>query len=195
MVVGQETLVSPCVTRDQLLAFVSTIMYTISTTISHASHARNADNLGPGIPPESLPVSPGLPSQQHPFCNSAPHETGSTYHSARTPKNTETAESRTGQRSPKSRDANGKRRLPHDGPAEETPRSRTFTLQWSPETQGHLSKFSTTLAQRIVAKMEWFVRQENPLSFAKRLAGMSAPRWRFRIGNYRASPEAMNVLY
>lgn len=41
------------------------------------------------------------------------------------------------------------------------------------------------IKNRIVTKMEWFVRQENPLSFAKRLSGSYAGLWRFRVGDYR----------
>ncbi|MBI4426943.1 MAG: type II toxin-antitoxin system RelE/ParE family toxin [Candidatus Magasanikbacteria bacterium] len=38
---------------------------------------------------------------------------------------------------------------------------------------------------RIIKKLKWFAKQENPLNFAKRLQYDAIGQYRFRIGDYR----------
>lgn len=38
---------------------------------------------------------------------------------------------------------------------------------------------------RIIKKIKWFVKQDNPLIFAKRLQYDAIGQYRFRIGDYR----------
>ncbi len=48
-----------------------------------------------------------------------------------------------------------------------------------------LSRLPKNIARRITDKMEWFLSQEEPLSFAKPMKGNKFGDYRFRIGNYR----------
>ena len=41
------------------------------------------------------------------------------------------------------------------------------------------------ILSRIVKKIKWFVKQNNPLNFAKRLQYEAIGQYRFRIGDYR----------
>ncbi|MSR86732.1 type II toxin-antitoxin system RelE/ParE family toxin [Candidatus Peribacteria bacterium] len=55
-----------------------------------------------------------------------------------------------------------------------------------------LRKFPARARDRIIAKMDWFIGQEQPLHFAKKLSGRDEGRWRFRVGNYRIICERMD---
>jgi mRNA interferase RelE/StbE len=46
------------------------------------------------------------------------------------------------------------------------------------------TNLSTILKKRIINKLEYFEKSENPLSFAKKLKG-TENKFRFRIGDYR----------
>ena len=48
-----------------------------------------------------------------------------------------------------------------------------------------LEKLPHTVQKRIVEKMRFYVAQENPLKFAKRLTDYREGDFRFRIGDYR----------
>lgn len=41
------------------------------------------------------------------------------------------------------------------------------------------------IQQEIIDKLEHYLDQSSPLSFAKRLAGITPPAYRFRVGDYR----------
>ncbi len=47
----------------------------------------------------------------------------------------------------------------------------------------HLQMFDGAVRQRILEKMHFYRIQKNPLTFAKRLTGYDA--YRFRVGEYR----------
>ena len=46
-------------------------------------------------------------------------------------------------------------------------------------------KLPENVQQRIVEKLEFYLKSPNPLLFAKRLSGSSTPAYRFQIGDYR----------
>lgn len=58
-------------------------------------------------------------------------------------------------------------------------------LLWMPRATDDLKKLPGTTAKRIIAKMDWYVVQKDPLSFAKRLTNAVLGSYRFRIGDYR----------
>lgn len=58
-------------------------------------------------------------------------------------------------------------------------------LEWSSPALRELSHLSKPVKKRIVDKMEWFLSQDDPLSFAKPLQGAQFGSHRFRIGDYR----------
>ncbi len=55
-----------------------------------------------------------------------------------------------------------------------------------------LTKLPPKLARRIVEKMQWFVAQEDPLSFAKPLKNSDFGSHRFRVGDYRILVDVKN---
>ena len=54
-----------------------------------------------------------------------------------------------------------------------------------PRAGRDLQSLPTNVADRIVSKMDWYVVQEEPLRFAKRLTDSLLGTYRFRIGDYR----------
>lgn len=58
-------------------------------------------------------------------------------------------------------------------------------LSWMPAATDDLKKLPTKTAMRIVAKMDWYVLQNDPLHFATRLTNAVLGTYRFRIGDYR----------
>ena len=59
-----------------------------------------------------------------------------------------------------------------------------FRLQYTQHAYDDLDSLERVRARRIVQKLDFFVAQENPLRFAKRLINGSA-EYRFRVGDYR----------
>ena len=59
-------------------------------------------------------------------------------------------------------------------------------LFYTPQAIKQLEKLPPTIARRIVNKMDWFMVQAKPLSFANKLSHTSEETWRFRIGDFRA---------
>ena len=60
-----------------------------------------------------------------------------------------------------------------------------FYLTYTPSAEKDLTALPKAIARRIVDKMDWFVAQQDPLSFAKKLQALGKPLYRFRIGDYR----------
>ncbi len=54
-----------------------------------------------------------------------------------------------------------------------------------PAATNDLKRLPGKIAKRIVAKMDWYVAQESPLHFAKKLTDPTLGTYRFRIGDYR----------
>lgn len=57
-------------------------------------------------------------------------------------------------------------------------------IAWTAKAQDDLKKLPDGIADRIVKKMDWYVTQDDPLAFAKRLTSAEAT-FRFRVGDYR----------
>ena len=57
-------------------------------------------------------------------------------------------------------------------------------LEYREVAKEQLKELPKDLRERIIKKLHFYASQREPLSFAKRLAGHGA--YRFRIGNYRA---------
>lgn len=51
--------------------------------------------------------------------------------------------------------------------------------------QGAFLKLPRNIQKRIIEKLEYYLGTPNPLIFAKRLAGISTPTYRFQIGDWR----------
>jgi mRNA interferase RelE/StbE len=60
-----------------------------------------------------------------------------------------------------------------------------WRLSWMPEAGNDLKRLPGKIADRIVTKMDWYVVQDQPLRFAKRLTDPLLGTYRFRIGDYR----------
>jgi len=48
-----------------------------------------------------------------------------------------------------------------------------------------IQKLSPQIRKRLKLKLEWFISQENPISFAEPLTKPTDAQYRYRIGNYR----------
>ena len=59
-----------------------------------------------------------------------------------------------------------------------------YHLTFSNTADAFLQKAGAQVRSRLVKKLEFFMGQENPLSFAEKLKGFRL--YRFRIGDYRA---------
>lgn len=73
-----------------------------------------------------------------------------------------------------------------------------YVLSWTAEAAKNVSSLPEHIGKRVVAKMQWYVALDNPLSFAKRLQAPAQTLYRFRIGDYRTivtiEKDAMHVL-
>ncbi len=72
---------------------------------------------------------------------------------------------------------------------------KTYQFQFSPNGERNFVNLSKTLQSRVLKKLEYFERIENPLVFAKKLEGLN-DLYRFRVGDYRiiVTPEEKNIL-
>ena len=61
----------------------------------------------------------------------------------------------------------------------------TWRIDWSARAGNDLLRLSNSVADRIVGKMSWYIVQESPLHFAKKLTEAELGIYRFRIGDYR----------
>lgn len=58
-----------------------------------------------------------------------------------------------------------------------------MNVVYMPAAVRQLAVLSADTRSRVVKKIDFYARQQNPLVFAERLTGFRA--WRFRIGTYR----------
>ena len=61
-----------------------------------------------------------------------------------------------------------------------------YELIYTKKAISDLEGLHTTEAQRIIIKLEYFIEQPKPLSYAKPLEGIYKGLFRFRIGDFRA---------
>ena len=59
-----------------------------------------------------------------------------------------------------------------------------FRLHLTQDAEDDLANLDQTIASRIADKLQWFISQENPLYFSRRLSGFLG-KYRFRVGDYR----------
>ncbi|MBS4029702.1 MAG: type II toxin-antitoxin system RelE/ParE family toxin [Ignavibacteriales bacterium] len=56
---------------------------------------------------------------------------------------------------------------------------------FAPGALKSLEKLDTATQKRIVAKLEFYFAQKNPLQYAEKMKDSKYGDWRFRIGDYR----------
>ena len=59
------------------------------------------------------------------------------------------------------------------------------TLRYTSHALKDLELFDKKVTKRILDKLDWFVAQTQPLSFAKKLSNSDLGTYRFRVGDYR----------
>jgi len=60
-----------------------------------------------------------------------------------------------------------------------------FRFEYTKNAARDLRQIDQQVSKRILKKMDFFSKQEDPLKFAKKLKGFSLGEYRFRIGDYR----------
>lgn len=61
-----------------------------------------------------------------------------------------------------------------------------YKIDYSQSARKDLKMLESIIAQSVIAKIEFYARQENPLLFAVPLQNTALGHYRFRIGDYRA---------
>ena len=61
----------------------------------------------------------------------------------------------------------------------------SFKLGYTQHAYEDIERLDQETARRIVKKLDFFVAQENPLRWAKKLIGSGNGEYRFRVGDYR----------
>lgn len=61
---------------------------------------------------------------------------------------------------------------------------KTYRLEFTTSSEAEFLSLPQNIQRRIKLKMEFFIKQINPLEYAKKLRG-SKNTYRFRIGDYR----------
>lgn len=56
---------------------------------------------------------------------------------------------------------------------------------FSRHAEKELFNLPKNVQQKIISKIEFYLQNENPLVYAKHLAGLSDPVFRFRVDDYR----------
>ena len=60
-----------------------------------------------------------------------------------------------------------------------------YKIVFTDEAMKDLGDLDKKTLSRIIKKLGWFARQDNPLDFSKRLQYDAIGQYRFRIGDYR----------
>lgn len=58
-------------------------------------------------------------------------------------------------------------------------------VSFSPLAKRSLNKLLPSVQRRVIEKLEFYARQENPLTFAEKLIDRKIGGYRFRVGDYR----------
>jgi mRNA interferase RelE/StbE len=66
------------------------------------------------------------------------------------------------------------------------------SLRFTKSAVKDMKRLEKSVAKRILSKLEFFVKQENPISFAKKLTDIRLGEYRFRIGSYRVIFDVRN---
>ncbi len=62
---------------------------------------------------------------------------------------------------------------------------QTDKLRYKKSAVKDIQKLSPQIKKRLKAKLEWLVKQSNPLDFAEPLTKPADAQFRFRVGSYR----------
>ncbi len=60
-----------------------------------------------------------------------------------------------------------------------------YKLVYSKNAENDLERLGMELARRILKKLDFFIRQKDPMDYATQLSGFDLPMYRFRVGDYR----------
>jgi mRNA interferase RelE/StbE len=60
-----------------------------------------------------------------------------------------------------------------------------YTLLYKKPAVKDVQKLTPQVKKRLKTKLEWFINQRNPLSFAEHLTKPTDAQYRFRVGVYR----------
>lgn len=60
-----------------------------------------------------------------------------------------------------------------------------YRIEYTEKALEDLKKLDKRIARRILEKLNFFVQQNNPIQFAKKLKDAQYGEYRFRIGDYR----------
>ena len=60
-----------------------------------------------------------------------------------------------------------------------------YRIKVTEPSVGQLQKLTPDIQRRIIKKLEFFVSNDNPLSYAEHLTNFKLGHYRFRIGDYR----------
>lgn len=61
---------------------------------------------------------------------------------------------------------------------------KIYQFQFSKNAERQFADFEAVIQRRIVKKLDFYEKSENPLSFAKKLKGLD-DKFSFRVGDYR----------
>ena len=61
----------------------------------------------------------------------------------------------------------------------------TYALLYKRPAVKDVQKLTPQVKKRLKTKLEWFINQQNPLSFAEHLTKPADAQYRFRVGVYR----------
>ncbi len=61
-----------------------------------------------------------------------------------------------------------------------------YKFEFSKDAEDDIGRFDGSVARRILQKLVWFSKQDNPLRFAEHITDPVIGDLRFRIGDYRA---------
>ncbi len=60
-----------------------------------------------------------------------------------------------------------------------------IAYDFTPQAERMFLRLPKDIQRRIILKIEHYLKQPNPLIFAKRIAGSVAASYRFQVGDYR----------
>ena len=66
-------------------------------------------------------------------------------------------------------------------------------LVFAPKAERDLCALDPQIRHRILRKLEWFVRADDPLVFAEPISEHKIAEWRFRIGDWRVLFDATDA--
>ncbi len=165
----------------------------MSTTFFSASYDQNADDLRARSSGEPFSLSSGDSDHQGAFRREAAFGNSGKNRTRKTEEeNAETAQPGAVEGSSGSPGAGSERGNVYFGRSSHDARLASWEIFWTIQAVKEINNLPPILKDRIIDKMDWFVLQKNPLSFAKKLQGNYAGMVRFRVGDYRVICEVIH---